>query len=82
MVSHDVSIIDRVCNEIWVAENNTIFKFPGDIYAYKNTFLSLLILLVWLNNIDCVCGVRKGKLCLECNMIELVVLFFWCSFSL
>lgn len=39
MVSHDVSIIDRVCNEIWVAENNTIFKFPGDIYAYKKHIL-------------------------------------------
>ena len=62
MVSHDVSIIDRVCNEIWVAENNTIFKFPGDIYAYKNTFLSLLILLVWLNNIDCVLWCEKRKI--------------------
>lgn len=39
MVSHDVSMIDRVCNEIWVAENNTIFKFPGNIYAYKKHIL-------------------------------------------
>ncbi|KAI5967135.1 GCN20 [Candida theae] len=39
MVSHDVSIIDKVCNEIWVAENDTISKFPGDIHDYKKHIL-------------------------------------------
>ncbi|CAK9438711.1 uncharacterized protein LODBEIA_P29350 [Lodderomyces beijingensis] len=39
MVSHDVSIIDKVCNEIWVAENDTVSKFPGDIHAYKKHIL-------------------------------------------
>ncbi|CAI5757781.1 unnamed protein product [Candida verbasci] len=39
MVSHDVSMIDRVCNEIWVAEENTIVKFNGDIFAYKKHIL-------------------------------------------
>ncbi|KAI3405380.2 GCN20 [Candida oxycetoniae] len=39
MVSHDVSIIDRVCNEIWVAENDTVSKFPGNIHAYKKHIL-------------------------------------------
>jgi ATP-binding cassette subfamily F protein 3 len=41
MVSHDVNIIDRVCNEIWVAENETVSKFPGDIHAYKKHILEL-----------------------------------------
>ena len=39
MVSHDVAIIDKVCNEIWVAENDTVSKFPGDIHAYKKHIL-------------------------------------------
>lgn len=39
MVSHDVAIIDKVCNEIWVAENDTISKFPGNIHDYKKHIL-------------------------------------------
>lgn len=39
MVSHDVSIIDKVCDEIWVTENQTVKKFPGDINAYKKYIL-------------------------------------------
>ncbi|ANB14000.1 putative AAA family ATPase GCN20 [Sugiyamaella lignohabitans] len=35
MVSHDVSTIDRVCNEIWLSESGTVRKFPGSIYDYK-----------------------------------------------
>lgn len=41
MVSHDVSIIDRVCNEIWVSENETVTRFPGDIHAYKKHILEI-----------------------------------------
>lgn len=40
MVSHDVSIIDKVCNEIWVTENQTVTKFSGDINAYKKHILA------------------------------------------
>ncbi|EGW34652.1 ATP-binding cassette family, regulator of translational elongation [Spathaspora passalidarum NRRL Y-27907] len=39
MVSHDVAIIDKVCNEIWISEDNTVTKFPGSIYDYKNHIL-------------------------------------------
>ncbi|CAH6718643.1 protein Gcn20p [[Candida] jaroonii] len=40
MVSHDVSIIDKVCNEIWVTENQSVTKFSGDINAYKKHILA------------------------------------------
>lgn len=39
MVSHDVAIIDKVCNEIWVTENQTVKKFPGSINDYKKSIL-------------------------------------------
>ncbi|CCE78826.1 Piso0_000857 [Millerozyma farinosa CBS 7064] len=39
MVSHDVTIIDKVCNEIWVSEDNTVKKFPGTIRDYKKHIL-------------------------------------------
>ncbi|KAI5953583.1 GCN20 [Candida jiufengensis] len=39
MVSHDVNIIDKVCNEIWVAENDTVSKFSGTIHDYKKHIL-------------------------------------------
>lgn len=41
MVSHDVNIIDRVCNQIWIAENNTVKIFPGDIHEYKKHILEM-----------------------------------------
>ncbi|KAL7664960.1 ABC transporter domain-containing protein [[Candida] zeylanoides] len=41
MVSHDVSIIDKVCNEIWVSEDATVKRFPGNIHDYKKHILSL-----------------------------------------
>ncbi|CUM49840.1 Protein GCN20 [Debaryomyces fabryi] len=40
MVSHDVSIIDRVCNEIWVSENQSVKRFPGNINDYKKHILA------------------------------------------
>lgn len=39
MVSHDVSTIERVCNEIWVSENDTVLRFPGTIHDYKKHIL-------------------------------------------
>lgn len=40
MVSHDVSIIDKVCNEIWVSEDGTVKRFPGNINDYKKHILA------------------------------------------
>lgn len=40
MVSHDVSIIDRVCNEIWVSEDGSVKRFPGNINDYKKHILA------------------------------------------
>lgn len=39
MVSHDVSIIDSVCSEIWVTENQTVTRFSGTINDYKKEIL-------------------------------------------
>lgn len=41
MVSHDVSIIDRVANQIWVSENGHVKQFPGTIYDYKKHILKI-----------------------------------------
>ncbi|MCJ1387538.1 hypothetical protein MMC18_000381 [Xylographa bjoerkii] len=35
MVSHDVTMLQTVCNSLWVCDNGTVEKFPGDVNAYK-----------------------------------------------
>ncbi|KAI0477635.1 P-loop containing nucleoside triphosphate hydrolase protein [Xylariaceae sp. FL0804] len=35
MVSHDVTMLQTVCSSLWVCENGTVWKFPGDVQAYK-----------------------------------------------
>lgn len=35
MVSHDVTMLQTVCKNLWVCENGTVWKFPGDVQAYK-----------------------------------------------
>lgn len=40
MVSHDISVIDSVCKEIWVSEEGTVKRFDGNIHDYKNYILS------------------------------------------
>ena len=35
MVSHDVTMLQNVCTSLWVCENGTVEKFPGDVQAYK-----------------------------------------------
>lgn len=35
LVSHDFRLIDQVAEEIWVAENETITKWSGNIHEYK-----------------------------------------------
>jgi ATP-binding cassette subfamily F protein 3 len=38
LVSHDQRFIDMVCNEIWVCDNKTVTKFPGEtIKEYRDT---------------------------------------------
>lgn len=35
IVSHDVTMIQNVCDSLWVCDNGTVEKFPGDVNAYK-----------------------------------------------
>jgi ATP-binding cassette subfamily F protein 3 len=35
MVSHDVTMLQTVCKSLWVCDNGTVEKFPGDVQAYK-----------------------------------------------
>ena len=35
MVSHDVTMLQTVCTSLWVCENGTVWKFPGDVQQYK-----------------------------------------------
>ncbi|RYP51694.1 hypothetical protein DL768_002995 [Monosporascus sp. mg162] len=35
MVSHDVTMLQTVCKTLWVCENGTVWKFPGDVQQYK-----------------------------------------------
>jgi len=35
LVSHDFRLISQVTEEIWVCENNTVTKWEGDIFSYK-----------------------------------------------
>src|SRR5436190_6046149 len=35
MVSHDVTMLQTVCSSLWVCDNGTVEKFPGDVQAYK-----------------------------------------------
>ena len=35
MVSHDVTMLQTVCDSLWVCDNGAVEKFPGDVKAYK-----------------------------------------------
>ncbi|CZR61062.1 probable positive effector protein GCN20 [Phialocephala subalpina] len=35
MVSHDVTMLQTVCTSLWVCDDGTVEKFPGDVQAYK-----------------------------------------------
>lgn len=39
MVSHDVTMIQSVCDSLWVCDHGTVEKFPGDVTAYKKRIL-------------------------------------------
>ncbi|KAL1838961.1 hypothetical protein VTJ49DRAFT_2033 [Mycothermus thermophilus] len=40
MVSHDVTMLQTVCTSLWVCENGTVEKFPGDVQAYKKRIIA------------------------------------------
>ena len=40
MVSHDTHFIENVCDEIWHVENNSAYKFKGDIHEFKKFVLA------------------------------------------
>lgn len=35
IVSHDVTLLQNVCTNLWVCDSGTVEKFPGDVNAYK-----------------------------------------------
>ena len=35
MVSHDVTMLQTVCTSLWVCDQGTVEKFPGDVQQYK-----------------------------------------------
>jgi len=35
IVSHDVTMLQNVCTSLWVCDQGTVEKFPGDVNAYK-----------------------------------------------
>ncbi|KAL8746902.1 MAG: hypothetical protein Q9190_001133 [Brigantiaea leucoxantha] len=40
MVSHDVTMLQNVCSSLWVCDDGTVEKFPGDVKAYKKRIAS------------------------------------------
>jgi ATP-binding cassette subfamily F protein 3 len=39
MVSHDVTLLQNVCDSLWVCDNGTVKHFDGDVNAYKKRIL-------------------------------------------
>jgi ATP-binding cassette, subfamily F, member 3 len=35
IVSHDVTMLQTVCESLWVCDHGTVEQFPGDVKAYK-----------------------------------------------
>ena len=40
MVSHDVTMLQTVCESLWVCEGGTVEKFDGDVKAYKKRIMA------------------------------------------
>ncbi|WPG99689.1 Hypothetical protein R9X50_00250800 [Acrodontium crateriforme] len=40
IVSHDVTILSKVCTSLWVCDNGTVENFGGDVKAYKKRILA------------------------------------------
>lgn len=43
LVSHDFRLINQVAEEIWVCENQTVTKWPGNILDYKEHLKSKIM---------------------------------------
>lgn len=41
MVSHDVTMLQTVCTSLWVCEQGTVEKFPGDVKSYKRRIMAM-----------------------------------------
>jgi len=39
LVSHDFRLISQVAREIWVCDNHSVTKWPGDIRTYKDSLI-------------------------------------------
>ncbi|ELU10847.1 hypothetical protein CAPTEDRAFT_89408, partial [Capitella teleta] len=42
LVSHDFRLISQVAQEIWICENQTVTKWEGDIFTYKEALVQSL----------------------------------------
>ncbi|KAL4222909.1 ATP-binding cassette sub- F member 2 [Mactra antiquata] len=42
LVSHDFRLISQVTEEIWICANETISKYEGDIYKYKDKLVKIV----------------------------------------
>jgi len=42
LVSHDFRLISQVAKEIWVCDNHTVKKWPGDIRSYKDSLIKAM----------------------------------------
>ncbi|KAF3492021.1 translation initiation regulator Gcn20 [Arthroderma uncinatum] len=40
IVSHDVTMVQNVCDSLWVCDKGTVEKFPGDVNAYKKRIIA------------------------------------------
>lgn len=42
LVSHDFRLISQVAKEVWICDNWTVKKWPGDIRSYKNSLVKAM----------------------------------------
>jgi ATPase subunit of ABC transporter with duplicated ATPase domains len=42
VITHNIDLISEICNEIWICEESTIRKFPGDIGDYIRDLLKTM----------------------------------------
>lgn len=40
MVSHDVTMLQNVCNSLWVCDKGTVEQFPGNVQQYKKKIMA------------------------------------------
>lgn len=42
VISHDARLISTVCDEIYICENGTVQRYPGDFREYRASLLNSL----------------------------------------